>query len=369
MKNKVFLIAISPVNSILNDFFEKTITIYPTNEIGNIYYTKNIVDTGNLNVLNEYKKFIEKKVLEIKKMYHNPKFMLFNDKVKITSLCQEILDKEDIICNDYKLVEKINDKFYMKKILENNIPMIKYKIFKDNLKAKLYCKKINKSVVYQIRNGSGGDGTYLITNYKEFDKYNNLEFSISDYIEHIPINITTIIGEENFILFPISVQLIQLYKNKFKYVGADFIYPNKFKKTLKEKIYRYSKIIINKVKNEGYRGILGIDYLIDSNDNIYFSEVNCRFQSSSFLINKELRRSNYDYDLGKLHYMAIVGDKLPNIERFKIKKSFLNSDFSMINEYSKIKHEKILSGFFELKEGSIYRQIYYNSIYNKSIFV
>ena len=56
---------------------------------------------------------------------------------------------------------------------------------------------------------------------------------------------------------------------------------------MQTKIDKFSMMIGNKIKNIGYKGILGIDYIISGND-VYFLEINPRFQASTPLINRAL---------------------------------------------------------------------------------
>ena len=61
----------------------------------------------------------------------------------------------------------------------------------------------------------------------------------------------------------------------------------------------------------GYRGVLGIDFILDKEGNIYFMELNPRFQASSFLISKYLEKY-CNTNIAELHYLAISNKPLGN---------------------------------------------------------
>ena len=67
---------------------------------------------------------------------------------------------------------------------------------------------------------------------------------------------------------------------------------SKFIFELHSKINNYSEIILTRLKSLGYRGIIGIDFIIKGND-VYFLELNPRYQASSFLIDAALTSQGY----------------------------------------------------------------------------
>ncbi len=159
----------------------------------------------------------------------------------------------------------------------------------------------------------------------------------SKYLDNIPVNITLVIGKYETIKLPISVQLIKQINDRFKYVGADFIYASKLGDKAINKINDYANTIALELKQLGYQGIVGIDYIIDNNDNVYFMKLNPRFQASSFIINKYLEKY-CSTNLAELHYLAITNKCMGNNYLDKIDKSFVNCYSN--KDYNEYKYAK-----------------------------
>lgn len=112
---------------------------------------------------------------------------------------------------------------------------------------------------------------------------------VSPYIEKsVPLNITAVIYKDDILIFPPSIQIVVNDSDRLLYKGADFIAYKELNKDIKQKILRYSKVICENLKNIGYRGICGIDYITDMNE-VFFMEINERYQASSYLINMALK--------------------------------------------------------------------------------
>lgn len=179
----------------------------------------------------------------------------------------------------------------------------------------MYCRKIILL---------GGYSTYLL------DKTSKISFDdcdillVSPYIEEsIPLNVTAIIYEDDVLIFPPSIQIIVNDSNRLLYKGADFIAYKELDKIIKQKVLQYSQIICENLKNIGYRGICGIDYITDNND-VFFMEINERFQASSYLINMALKEIGFP----SLHRLCM--------ESFQKSKSTINLSEFEINYSSYI---------------------------------
>ena len=177
---------------------------------------------------------------------------------------------------------------------------------------------------------------------------------------------TVVISDYEIVYLPISAQLISLIDKKYKYVGADFIYPNTLNKNTINSLKKYSVDISNRVKEMGYRGVLGIDFILDKEGNIYFMELNPRFQASSFLISKYLEKY-CNTNIAELHYLAISNKPLGNNYLESINASFLNCNkLQSFDNYSD--YEIINNGYFEENSSSYYRKIFHYSLINNADF-
>lgn len=367
---KMYYVGFNANNAICNEcFLSGSITLNPNREKGNIYYTKNgINDISNESFLIDYKKFLINTMKEISKNSKNVTFLAFNKKIK------NLLNNENQFNilgeKDYSIIDNLNNKKYTRDLLKNKVPIINMKWIDKKIDFDTAKKIIGSdTVVIQGKIGAGGNNTFYIDNVEKFNKYSSMcnnEYYLSKYIEHLPINVTIIIGEHNDVVFPTSVQLIELKDDKFRYTGADFIYSQKFNSKINDKIKEYSSIIIDEVKRQGYRGIIGIDYIIDENDNIYFMEINPRFQSSSFIINKYLAKYCFT-SLAELHYLAITNGYIGNIYLNKIDNSFLNCN--NINDYDNFKYYRIINnGYYSKNASSFFRKVFNYSLLKNGCF-
>lgn len=369
VENKIYYVGFNANNAICNEcFFDGTITLNPNREKGNIYYTKeNIIDKTDESFLNDYKKYIVD-TMEKLTSYGNSTFLVFNKKIK--KLLEDETRFNILGEKDYPLIDKLNDKKYARELLKDKVPILNMNWINEKLDFNTAKMIVNsKKMVIQGKVGAGGNNTFYVDNKYKFDKYAllcNNEYYLSKYIEHIPINITIIIGKNNDVILPPSVQLIKLEDDRFQYVGGDFIYSQKFNYKINEQIKKYSNIIIEELKKKNYKGIVGIDYIIDNKDNVYFMEFNPRFQSSSFIINKYLSKYCLT-SLAELHYLAITDNCVGNTYLYKINNSFLNCN--SINDYSEFKYYKIVkNGYYAKDKSSFFRKTFNYSIIKNGPF-
>lgn len=373
MRNNIYYVGFNANNSILNNiFFDGSITLYPTKEKGNIYYSDTLLsDTSSDEFLKKYKMYIEKTVDNIIQQNGSCTIMCFND--KIVNLCKNLKNVKFIKNNSQNLLNFMNDKYQIRNFFKNEIPILDYKIkaFKElnysNLKNEFGTDKL----VIQGIKGSGGENTYFVSDNDDLLKISNknTNYCISAYVKHLPLNTTLIIGKDEILQFPISAQLISTKDKTFKYVGGDFIYPMEIlDELLRQKIFSYSNTIAAKVRAMGYRGILGIDFMLTENKDIKFMELNPRFQSSTFILNQYLQE-NYSIDMATLHYMAIENQKLPQIDMSQtiINKSFLNCN--ALNTFDSFENYDIITnGYFKDNKTSFYRKVFNYSLVLNNIF-
>lgn len=147
------------------------------------------------------------------------------------------------------------------------------------------------SFILQGCTGAGGNDTYVITQNSwniVSSKLNNTElYLLAPNLEHsYSVNIHVLIGKNIAFTAP-SIQIIENEDNRMVYHGADFVEYKSIPMVIKNKIEKLSKQIAEKIQCLGYKGILGIDYLVKEEE-IYFLEINPRFQASTPLINLEL---------------------------------------------------------------------------------
>lgn len=366
--SNVYYIGLNANNAICNEsFFSGSITIYPTNEKGNKYYSNTLLkDTKSDSFFKSYKKFIYEEALKIQKSNSLSKFMFFNEKVK--ELCSDMKNINFIKGNDSSLIKKLNDKFYVREFIKNDVPILDYYYTKE-LDYNFLTQKFNCSdFVIQTSSGSGGSTTILVSSESDLEGIKDKAelYSVSQYQKHLPLNITLIIADDSTIYLPISVQLIKPTDRKFKYVGADFEFAKNLDLKIRKSILEYSSIISKKVKDIGYRGVLGIDYMLTSEGKVFFIEINPRFQSSSFFINLELEKK-FNTNIAELNYLALTNYKIPNINLESINGSFVNANINQ-QILNNNKSNNIYNGYFKDNINSYYRKLYDYSIVNLDNF-
>lgn len=242
--------------------------------------------------------------------YNQNKAYIFGDDITCRSIC----------CNNKMLLDNLNDKIWVRKIysqIVNSIPSIETNYSLHNCESLFNTFDNVLNLIIQKPVSGGGTGTFVFNreNKSDIDKIlkNGEKVMISPYIENsFSVNSTIVLGDKNFILLPPSVQIIERIENRLLYRGADYIAFSRLLQTLKESVKQASEKIAKYTKSLGYRGIFGVDFLIDDNNKLYFLEINDRFQASSDLINNAL--AAYGTSLQELNLQAFSGNILPDID-------------------------------------------------------
>lgn len=165
--------------------------------------------------------------------------------------------------------------------------------------------------------GSGGMDTYLMTtdNHKSVitKLYSNHIYLISPYkSESYSVNVHVLFADNEYFISPGSIQIAEKQNDRIVYRGCDFVEYRQIPKEIQDEILNDSKKIAEKIKLVPYKGILGIDFLI-SDSEVYFLEINPRFQSSSSILNLALK----EHELPSLQEMIL---------NIYYNDSFLNAD-------------------------------------------
>ena len=111
IKERVYYIGFNANNAICNDnFFSGSITLYPTLEKRNIYFSDKLInDTSSDNFFQKYHDFIYNNAKKLQMEYPETYFICFNEKIR--KLCQNMNDINIIRSNDSKILDMLNDKF------------------------------------------------------------------------------------------------------------------------------------------------------------------------------------------------------------------------------------------------------------------
>lgn len=221
--------------------------------------------------------------------------------------------------------------------------------------------KVNKNsdckFILQEAISRGGNGTHILTRANAINLFNNLDnncdYLVSIYRENnVPVNMHAIIFDDGVLFTPGSIQVMRVdYESidgseelrKLMYRGADFIEyerishlekcpDNKINGTHISKFKALCAELCEKLKETGYRGVLGIDGIIYG-DEVRILEVNSRFQASTCLINRALQEKKYP-SVQKINIAAMSGGKAVDFEKYflNLKVNYSNYSYKHIDE-------------------------------------
>lgn len=280
------------------EFFTNSITIFGNTNISMQQKLNKVIDHNNVKNFELIDDFFNEEMKKLVKENPDTRFMYYSQINSYDSV-KEIGLLDNVIClNNQDLINYISNKFELKKLFKNIVPILDYKILSGE-----YCnydylsKTFNTSdgaFIIQSSTGSGGSGTLVLNNKNELnlDTSKNQNYMVTRYCENnIPINIHVLISKNKILILPGSLQIIQNINNKLAYKGCDYIAYNNINNKLIEKIEQYAYKVAEKLRQKGYLGICGIDSII-YNDEIYLMEVNTRFQNSSTVLNLALKENN-----------------------------------------------------------------------------
>lgn len=210
--------------------------------------------------------------------------------------------------NDMDLITLLENKIQSKLWIGDYVPILPYslEIGCDIQFHKLRSKfeDVEKFVI-QSTSSCGGSGTWLFSAQAADAVHEFIEddrrYLVTPYIEKsISLNIHVVIYAEEIVFLPPSVQIISTENECFSYEGGDFIAYQRLPKNMREKLTEYAYTLGNLLRDKGYRGVCGIDFLARGAD-LYFMEVNSRFQASTFLINRALKTNGVPSSVQNLH--------------------------------------------------------------------
>jgi predicted ATP-grasp superfamily ATP-dependent carboligase len=299
-----------------SDFFDGSITLFGENNSKNISYNETLSfefwnPDNNEFEISIYNKEISKLQGLTQIMAHNP---------LLVSKCKLLSNVQQICLNEIPLLEKLDNKIEMRKYFKNLVPSLDYVYLTGADINSSILKNIAKVLIIQSPIGSGGAKTYFC-NKDTFKTIQPLLKPFETYIiskyqnQNIPLNIHCIIGNKNIEILPPSLQLLEI-NNKIEYIGSEYdisgtlILPN-----LKNQLIEYSNLICSKLQKDGYRGVLGLDYIYVE-EKLFFIEINPRFQGSTRQVDKLLKDSNLP-SIFKYNFDAFYKDKLISTKKMK----------------------------------------------------
>lgn len=231
----------------------------------------------------------------------NSRFIFYNGLVAYNF--PESFHKRFLYLNPHELIQSLNNKADTKRWLSlHQIPVIPYEtmygqeITVDTLK-KFYAN--SEKCVVQSNFGGGGIGTFLVSA-KDFPTLKSRlqplkQYLVSSYIDSgVSVNTHVFISDKQTVLSPGSVQIIDLDQSQLCYRGADFIAFRYLPEECRERVRELSIKIANCLRERGYRGVAGLDFLISEEHSVFCMEINPRFQASSLILDLYLSTHQSD---------------------------------------------------------------------------
>lgn len=293
-----------------NHFFVGSITIFGSNKNNNHSFDRTTMSRYDYNQDNsQWNIFVEKQIEEICLSYHNAQFMLYSPE-EVFSYGEE-LPKRVICQNDQMLLELLADKHRTRNWLSDCVPILPYLTrIGSSIRYDQVCKAFPgyDEFVAQEVYSCGGSGTYLLSSPGDFQYFIEADntYSISPYIKNsVSPNIHMIIYENEVLILPPSVQLFSSGSDRFHYQGSDYVMYHHLPDEVKKKITNYAYRIGDRLRFAGYRGICGVDFLVDDKE-VYLMEINARFQSSTYLINMTMKKMGINCSMQALHMDAFL---------------------------------------------------------------
>jgi len=338
MKERIIWIGNRESEIMYSNLFYKSITMYGTNKNGNISFDNNSSKAITNFLLDAINLELEQGPIKL--------FFYSNNIAERVISKAPHLKEYTINKYDSEFIKTIENKTYANLWASNIMPIINFtELFGNECNYEQISQKFNDNdkFIIQENHSSGGTGTYLLTKENAAKISQNLSkhkcYKISPYYEKsFSINMHIIITDDYVSVLPPSIQIIENINDRLLYKGADFIAYKKIPYEQQQNILKYAKKIGEALKHTGYIGICGLDLLISEN-NIYFMEINPRFQASSILINRALKDNNLP-DLQTILYKIFTSsfstETLKKIENIKINYStisFYQNSNLKYNEY------------------------------------
>lgn len=328
-----------------SNFINNSISIFGNNDNCLENQIKKRINHDNRKNFTLIDDFYNKEITKQVQKNPNVKFMYYSQIYSYDNMKKLGLLDYVICLNNQDLIRFMNSKFKTKEYFKDCIPVLDYFFIKgkDFDFEKIKQKYGDYEFVIQTEEGSGGLSTILLNknNTNDIKIHSNQTYMVTRYCENsISTNINVLISENDITLLPPSMQNIELSHNRLMYKGNDFItYREIVDNKMDVKLKNDAFIVGELIQKKGYRGILGIDSII-YNDEVYFMEINPRFQNSATILNKALQEKNLP-SLQELQYNCFYNKPI-KLEQFDVNYSSYINEYGALNKKLEVKPIEIL---------------------------
>ncbi len=355
--------------------YKKSVSILGSGENGNISLNKIANMRYNHNSTKNFKMLDDFFIKQIKTLHEQDKTLRFAyyNKHRVTFLPKDI---QSLIVNQppKSVLRFWDDKFKSRRFVKNFLQILKYRALSGEDITYDKCKEIFKNAqrfVVQARHSVGGAETFLLTKNSEEKVLKCLnkrqKYEISEYKENnVAINVHFLIAQKSILVLPPSVQIIDVSNDTLDYRGCDYaIYEQILSKKVQTKVEKQTKILAEKMREQGYLGVAGVDFIVCGED-VFFMEVNPRFQSSTIALNMALFEHGLK-SVNELDNLCFTKQTLPTLPKICVNYSKISLAKGEQNNIKEKPYKIILDGFDEnetIESGAyLYTIIYKGSIY------
>jgi len=311
---------------------------------------------------------------------------LINSDTLLNVLCYRSINKlenlKEIYSNKLKIYavsERLkhyfdNKIFFREKLTHLNLNTIPGRT--TNLDITLYnCfkRELGLPFVIQFPYGSSGLNTYIINNPDKYrrlcEKNFNKQVNVLKFIYGYCLNVNGIIisQKRNFKVYSTypSVQLTGLEEcsnSSTTFCGNDYTASNDLDETMINKVSCITKTIGKWMGEVGYRGIFGLDFIVDKEkEEVFPIEINPRFQNSTSLFTiLEIIEQNYGF-LFLLHILEFLKQKDAYLREFcfnfpyeELMNKYQGSQIILHNySHQTIVNREILPGVYEFSNNKL----------------
>ena len=224
--------------------------------------------------------------------------------------------------------------------------------------------------ILQFNRAHTGSGTILIENEKQLQeikkKFPNRPVRVTKYIEGVMLTNNNIVWGKKVLCGNINVQITGLSPfttRPFATVGNDWAYPHKILNKKQKKEYeKICQAVGKKLANDEWRGLFGVDILLDrASGKLFLIEINARQPASTtFESQLQSKKSKYGFTTFQAHLSALLEEKKEISKLISINNGAQITQKVLLNKF-KLSSSQLASFSAKLKKNKFRFFFYENS--------
>ncbi len=216
--------------------------------------------------------------------------------------------REDLLIINPIELSRFENKRVFRELFTGKVPipeyvMMPFQDWTDSEKRKMYqdfTAKLGDIFVVQSEASGGGRGTFIVTSLEDFMRALGIlheekfagQCIVSKFVHGIERSIQVFVSADRLLLGPLQQQLVrnpELLDPEGR--GGMFFCGGRFIENESEKITSQIQAITQTIgdilRTSGFRGIFGIDFLVDESETVYVLEINARTTGLLPLLNEQ----------------------------------------------------------------------------------